>query len=92
MGYQAMNEMDRRAVCAIQAKVLHAYVVNITKFAAMLDLTEMPVRRWINGTGTLISGAMAIRIEEKTVGDIKREDLRPDLFDLRWCKRARKNE
>ena len=50
------------------------------QFAGKIGVTQGAVWQWVNGM-TRVSPARAKEIEEKTKGEIKRHDLRPDIFD-----------
>lgn len=47
--------------------------------ADALGVTQGLVSQWINGV-TPITGEQAVKIEEKTQGQVTREELRPDLY------------
>ena len=51
-------------------------------FAKQIGVSQGLVWQWISGK-TRITAERAIEIEEKTDGAIRREQLRPDVFEVR---------
>lgn len=49
------------------------------EFADKIGVSQGLVWQWLEGH-TRITAERALEIEEKTRGEIKREDLRPDLY------------
>lgn len=52
-------------------------------FADMFGVTQSAVWQWMNGERSRVTAERAIEIERVTRGQIRRQDLRPDLFSRR---------
>ncbi len=52
------------------------------EFAKQIGVSQGLVWQWIGGR-TRITAERAVEIEEKTHGEIRRHELRPDLFEVR---------
>lgn len=58
---------------------LEARGIQQAEFARQLGVSPGLVWQWLNDE-TKITAERAVQIEEATGGDVKREDVRPDLF------------
>lgn len=62
-------------ICAYMAK----HDLSQEQFAKLIGVSQGAVWQWLNGRSQ-ITGERAVEIEEKTAGEVRRQDLRPDLF------------
>lgn len=61
------------------AKYLEKHDITQKQFSDRLGCSQSLVSQWISGAVEL-TAAWAVRIERETGGEVKRQDLRPDLY------------
>lgn len=59
---------------------LKKYRLSQERFGKKIGVSQGLVWQWLEGR-TLITAERAVGIERKTAGEIKRHELRPDIFD-----------
>jgi len=59
---------------------LEKHRISQDEFGSMIGVTQGAVSQWLAGS-IKISAERAVDIEKATKGEVKREEIRPDIFD-----------
>lgn len=60
-------------------KYLQKHAITQKQFAEKLGCSQGLISQWINGE-TKVTGDWALRIERETKREVRRQDLRPELY------------